>query len=98
MIKENKKVKPPSPWEHLSEFVTSLKADIEASSPTTDTFPHVAEEWLSGDLMFTRVDLGGLILNGAVADKYRECISRVYDFVAGKRGQISRRAGENFIQ
>jgi hypothetical protein len=83
-----------SPWKSLSEFITRLNQSISSK----DGISAAIEKWMSGEVVFSHADLGGLMLQGDDAQEYKARVDDVYRLVAGKPAHISRGAVEDAVQ
>jgi hypothetical protein len=82
-----------SPWKKLTEFTTRLHEVVE-TKPTGSFF----EALTSGTVMFSRPELGGLMLSQEEASGYRRCVETIHEFVGGEYGRVSRSAVEDATQ
>jgi hypothetical protein len=90
-------------WDQILQFITKLKEDFdketkEAREKSRSSFEPIVEKWTSGTQLFTRGDLGGLLLDEEEAASYRACARALHSHVAGKNGKISPAAVDDAFQ
>lgn len=90
-------------WDQISQFITNLKEDFDRQKQEEREKPQgslepIIQKWTASTKLFTRGDLGGLLLDEEDAAKYRACARALHSMAAGKTGQISRGAVEDAFQ
>lgn len=97
-------MKPEFSWEQLSRFVIKLRESIEnqekreGHEKPEGPFVPIIRKWTEGAALFTRDELGGVLLDADDAAEYRARVNALHLFAAGKHGQISRGAVEDAFQ
>jgi Apea-like HEPN len=97
-------MKPEFSWERLSRFIIKLRETVENQENRKDhekpegPFAPIIRKWTEDAVLFTRDELGGVLLDTDDAAEYRACVRALHSFAAGKHGQISRRAVEDAFQ
>src|SRR6266478_5813448 len=97
-------MKPEFSWEQLFRFIIKLRKSTEnqekreGHEKPEGPFVPIIRKWTEGAALFTRDELGGVLLDTDDAAEYRACVKALHLFAAEKHGQISRGAVEDAFQ